>query len=204
MIGFIIKKIIGSKNEREVRRLRPLVAKINASEAELQGKPDDYLRQKTAEWKDRCKAIQDNDELKKALEEILPEAFAVVKNTCRRLVGTEVTVRGHPSKWEMVPFDVQLIGGYALHCGRIAEMATGAEEQVQRGHYFAIVDEVDSIFIDEARTPLIISGPSVMNSDHGIYDKYKPQVESLFHTQEKLCTRFLCEAEELMPKLRPE
>ena len=53
MIGFIIKKIIGSKNEREVRRLRPLVAKINASEAELQGKPDDYLRQKTAEWKDR-------------------------------------------------------------------------------------------------------------------------------------------------------
>jgi preprotein translocase subunit SecA len=294
MIGFIIKKIIGSKNEREVRRLQPLVAKINAFEAELQGKPDDYLRQKTAEWKERCKAIQDNDELKKALDEILPEAFAVVKNTCRRLFGTDVTVRGHPLKWEMVPFDVQLIGGFALHSGRIAEMATGegktlvatlpvylnalsgrgvhvvtvndylaardsewmgavyrflgltvgcilhdqspnerreqyacditygtnaefgfdylrdngmatrAEEQVQRGHYFGIVDEVDSILIDEARTPLIISGPSVMNSDHGIYDKYKPQVELLFHTQEKLCTRFLREAEELMPKLRPE
>jgi preprotein translocase subunit SecA len=296
MIGFIIKKIIGSKNEREVKRLRPLVAKINELEAGLQGKSDDYLREKATEWKQRCAGIEDKDELRRTLDEILPEAFAVVKNTCRRLTErkTEVTVRGHPILWEMIPFDVQLIGGYALHSGRIAEMATGEgktlvatlpvylnalsgrgvhvvtvndylaardsewmgavyrflgltvgcilhdqspserrdqyncditygtnaefgfdylrdngmasrkEEQVQRGHYYAIVDEVDSILIDEARTPLIISGPSVMNTDHGIYDKFKPQIQSLFHAQEKLCNRFLSEAEELMKKLRPE
>src|SRR5262245_9513789 len=83
-------------------------------------------------------------------------------------------------------------------------MASRAEEQVQRGHYFAIVDEVDSILIDEARVPLIISGPAVMSSDHGIYDKFKPQVESLFHAQERLANRFLREAEDLLKKLRPE
>src|SRR5213594_2254992 len=294
MIGFIVKKFIGSKNEREVRRLRPLVAEINAFEAELQKLPDEALRQKTAAWKEELSKIQDNEELAGRLKEILPEAFAVVKNACRRLWGTEITVRGHPLKWEMIPFDVQLIGGWALHKGRIAEMATGegktlvatmpvylnalsgrgvhvvtvndylaardsewmgavyqflglsvgcilhdqspaerreqyncditygtnaefgfdylrdngmatrAEEQVQRGHYFAIVDEVDSILIDEARVPLIISGPSIINQDHGIYDKFKPQVESLFHTQEKLCHRFLNEAEELLKKLQPE
>ena len=294
MIGFIIKKIIGSKNDREVKRLRPMVAKINEFEAALQSQPVEVLRQKTADWKARCSAIQDSDELRAALDEILPEAFAVVKNACRRLCGQDVIVRGHPLRWEMVPFDVQLIGGYALHSGRIAEMATGegktlvgtlpvflnaltgrgvhvvtvndylaardsewmgavykylgltvgcilhdqspaerraqyacditygtnsefgfdylrdngmasrAEEQVQRGHYFAIVDEVDSILIDEARTPLIISGPSVVNTEHGIYDKYSPVVESLFHAQEKLCTRLLNEAGELLKKLRPE
>jgi preprotein translocase subunit SecA len=294
MLGLIIKKIIGSKNEREVKRLRPMVAKINEIEASLQSLPDEALRQKTAEWKARLSAITDHDELKAALEGILPEAFAVVKNGCRRLVGKEITVRGHPLKWDMIPFDVQLIGGYALHSGRIAEMATGEgktlvatlpvylnaltgrgvhvvtvndylaardsewmgavytslgltvgcilhdqspdvrreqyncditygtnaefgfdylrdngmasrkEEQVQRGHYFAIVDEVDSILIDEARTPLIISGPSVVASDTNEYDKYKPVVENLVHTQEKLCNRYLSEAEALLKKLKPE
>src|SRR5688572_10140446 len=294
MLGLIIKKIIGSKNEREVKRLRPMVAKINEIEASLQSQPDEALRQKTAEWKARLSPIEDNDELKAALTEILPEAFAVVKNACRRLVGKEIIVRGHPSKWDMIPFDVQLIGGYALHSGRIAEMATGEgktlvatlpvylnaltgrgvhvvtvndylaardsewmgavytslgltvgcilhdqspdvrreqyncditygtnaefgfdylrdngmasrkEEQVQRGHYFAIVDEVDSILIDEARTPLIISGPSVVASDTNEYDKYKPVVENLVHTQEKLCNRYLSEAEALLKKLKPE
>src|SRR2546430_9345965 len=76
-------------------------------------------------------------------------------------------------------------------------MASRLEEQVQRGHYFAIVDEVDSILIDEARTPLIISGPSVINVDHGQYDQFKPQVEGLVRTQERLCNRFLDEAGEL-------
>jgi len=294
MIGFIIKKIVGSKNDREVRKLRPMVAQINEIEASLQSKPDEYLREKTAEWKTRCSAIKDNEELRAVLDEILPEAFAVVKNACRRLCGGEVTVRGHPLKWEMVPFDVQLIGGWALHKGRIAEMATGEgktlvatmpvylnalagrgvhvvtvndylaardgewmgavykflgltvgcilhdqdpherreqyncditygtnaefgfdylrdngmasrkEEQVQRGHYYAIVDEVDSILIDEARTPLIISGPSVVGSDQTIYNRFKPQVQSLFSAQERLCNRFLKEAEELLKKFRPE
>src|SRR5437867_213473 len=294
MIGFIIRKIIGSKNDREVRRLRPLVAKVNEFESALQTQPPEALREKTAAWKERLSKIEDNAELAVVLNEILPEAFAVVKNACRRLCGQEIVVRGHPLKWEMIPVDVQLIGGYALRSGRIAEMATGegktlvatlpvylnaltgrgvhivtvndylaardsewmgavyrfvgltvgcilhdqspaerreqyscditygtnaefgfdylrdngmairAEEQVQRGHYFAIVDEVDSILIDEARVPLIISGPSIINQDHGIYDKFKPEVESLFHTQEKLCQRFLNEAEELFKKLRPE
>src|SRR6185503_11185599 len=128
MIGFIVKKLIGSKNDREVRKLRPLVAKINEIETGLQSKPDEYLREKTAEWKTRCAGhcgAQDKEKLEQILDEILPEAFAVVKNACRRLCGQEITVRGHPLKWEMIPFDVQLIGGYALHSGRIAEMATG-------------------------------------------------------------------------------
>src|SRR5258707_8425917 len=125
MIGFIIKKIIGSRNDREVKRLRPLVTKINEIEASLQSLPDDALRQKTAEWKARISAIKENAELKDALNEILPEAFAVVKNACRRLIGQDITVRGHTWKWDMIPFDVQLIGGHSLHSGRISEMATG-------------------------------------------------------------------------------
>src|SRR5882672_11385109 len=293
MIGFIVKKFIGSKNDREVKRLRPLVAKINALEMELQKASDDDLRKKTAAWKEELSKIEDNDELARRLNEILPEAFAVVKNACRRLCGTEITVREHPLKWEMIPFDVQLIGGYSLHNGKISEMATGEgktlvatmpvylnalsgrgahvvtvndylaardsewmgavykllgltvgcilhdqppnvrreqynqditygtnaefgfdylrdngmatrkEEQVQRGHYFAIVDEVDSILIDEARTPLIISGPSIVTHDEQ-YGQFRAQVESLFHTQERLCNRFLSEAEELLKKLNPE
>src|SRR5204862_2041756 len=276
MISFIIRKIIGSKNDREVRRLRPLVAKINEFEAALQAQPPEALREKTAAWKERFSKIADKEELAAALGEILPEAFAVVKNACRRLCGQEITVRGHPLKWEMIPFDVQLIGGYALHSGRIAEMATGegktlvatlpvylnalsgrgvhvitvndylaardsewmgavykfvgltvgcilhdqssdvrrdqyncditygtnaefgfdylrdngmasrAEEQVQRGHYFAIVDEVDSILIDEARTPLIISGPAVVGIENDQYAKFKSTIENLVRNQERL------------------
>jgi preprotein translocase subunit SecA len=293
MIGLIIKKIFGSKNDREVKRLRPMVAKINALEEELQKLPEETLRQKTAAWKEELSKIENDDELARRLNEILPEAFAVVKNACRRLCGTEIMVRDHPLKWEMIPFDVQLIGGYALHSGRISEMATGEgktlvatlpvylnaltgrgvhvvtvndylaardsewmgavyrylgltvgcilhdqpppvrreqygcdithgtnaefgfdylrdngmalrkEEQVQRGHYFAIVDEVDSILIDEARTPLIISGPAVVTYDEQ-YAQFKPPVESLVKVQEKLCARLLSEAETLLKKLHPE
>ena len=90
MIGFIIKKIIGSKNDREVRRLRPLVARINEMEASLQSAPDELLREKTAAWKERLAKIEDKEELAAALGEILPEAFAVVKNACRRLCGLQV------------------------------------------------------------------------------------------------------------------
>jgi preprotein translocase subunit SecA len=91
----------------------------------LQKLSDDELRAKTAAWKNELSQIEDKDELAERLNEILPEAFAVVKNACRRLCGQEIIVRGHPLKWEMVPFDVQLIGGICLHNGRIAEMATG-------------------------------------------------------------------------------
>ena len=232
----------------------------------MQKLPDDALRQKTAAWKEELSKIEDKEELARRLDEILPEAFAVVKNACRRLCGTDIIVREHPLKWEMIPFDVQLIGGFALHSGKIAEMATGEgktlvatlpvylnaltgrgvhvvtvndylaardsewmgavykflgltvgcilhdqspdvrreqyncditygtnaefgfdylrdngmatrkEDQVQRGHYFAIVDEVDSILIDEARTPLIISGPAVVTYDEQ-YGEFKPPVE---------------------------
>src|SRR5436190_7829237 len=125
MLGFLIKKIIGSKNDREVKKLWPVVAKINEIEASLQSLPDEALRQKTADWKARLSTINEKDELAAALNEIMPEAFAVVKNACRRLMGTEITVRGHPIKWDMIPFDVQLIGAMALHQGKIAELATG-------------------------------------------------------------------------------
>jgi len=292
MIGFIFKKLIGSKNEREVKKLRPLVARINEIEAGLQNLSDDDLRQKTAGWKAQLSQIEDKTELAAKINEILPEAFAVVKSACRRLCGQDIIVRGHPIKWEMVPFDVQLIGGMGLHGGKIAEMATGEgktlvatlpvylnaltgrgvhvvtvndylaardsdwmgavykflglsvgcilhdqppqvrreqysyditygtnaefgfdylrdngmatrkEEQVQRGHYFAIVDEVDSILIDEARTPLIISGPAVHTHDEQ-YGQWKLSVESLVRAQERLCARFLSEAEDLLKKLRP-
>src|SRR6478736_5412086 len=115
MIGFIFKKLIGSKNDREVKKLRPLVVRINEIETGLQSLSEDDLRKKTADWKAELSAIQDNDELASRLQEIMPEAFAVVKNGCRRLCGRDITVRGHPLKWEMVPFDVQLIGGMGLH-----------------------------------------------------------------------------------------
>src|SRR5208282_2929819 len=82
-------------------------------------------------------------------------------------------------------------------------MAARREDQVQRGHYFAIVDEVDSILVDEARTPLIISGPSVINVDNQ-YGEFKPAVESLVRAQERLCARFLSEAQDLLKKLNPE
>ena len=81
-------------------------------------------------------------------------------------------------------------------------MATRKEEQVQRGHYFAIVDEVDSILIDEARTPLIISGPPMHTFDEQ-YAQWKPLVESLVRAQQQLCDRFLREAGELIKKLNP-
>ncbi len=288
----LFKKVFGTKNDREVKRLRPIVDQINQLETGLQKLSDDDLRKKTADWKAQLSGIKDNTELAAKLNEILPEAFAVVKNAARRLCGQDVTVRGHPLRWEMVHFDVQLIGGMGLHGGKIAEMATGegktlvgtlpvylnalsgrgvhvvtvndylaardsewmgalykflgltvgcilhdqppqvrreqyqcditygtnaefgfdylrdngmatrAEDQVQRGHYFAIVDEVDSILIDEARTPLIISGPAVRTFDEQ-YAQWKPAVESLVRAQERLCGRFISEAEALLKKLRP-
>ncbi len=289
-----LKWIFGSKNDRELKKIWPLVRRINEIEAGLQKLSDDELRQKTTDWKAQLSPTQDKAELAVKLNEILPEAFAVVKNACRRLTErkAEIIVREHPLLWEMIPFDVQLIGGYALHSGRIAEMATGEgktlvatlpvylnaltgrgvhlvtvndylaardsewmgaiykflgltvgcilhdqppkvrreqyncditygtnaefgfdylrdngmaarkEEQVQRGHYYAIVDEVDSILIDEARTPLIISGPSVHTYDEQ-YGQWKPLVESLVRAQEKLCARFLSEAGALIKKLHP-
>src|SRR5881397_3207001 len=97
MIGFLIKKIVGSKNDREVRKLRPLVAQINEIEATLQSKPEEHLREKTAEWKTRCAAIQDKDELRTVLDEILPEAFFTTAKASGRISSS--TVRNSSLSW---------------------------------------------------------------------------------------------------------
>ena len=222
---------------------------------------------------------------REALEELLPEAFAAVKEACRRLVGREWPVVGIPIRWDMIPYDVQLIGGVMLHEGKIAEMATGEgktlvatmplylnaltgrgahlvtvndylarrdsewmgeiykflgltvgciqqgmdppqrrlqyacditygtnnefgfdylrdnmavrpEHRVQRGFAYAIVDEVDSVLIDEARTPLIISGP-VEHSDQA-FDELKPVIDRVVRAQTQLVNELLSESDALL------
>ncbi|WP_213807012.1 preprotein translocase subunit SecA [Granulicella sp. dw_53] len=253
MLNSVIAKVFGTSNERAVKRILPIVEQINALENTIQALSDDELRGKTIEFRQRIEAarsaIEDTKENadaryeaeKTALDAILPEAFAVVREAGRRIV-------------QMRHFDVQLIGGTILHQGKIAEMKTGEgktlvatlpcylnalagrgvhvvtvndylakrdaewmgkiygflglsvgvivhdlddqqrreayaaditygtnnefgfdylrdnmkfeiKDQVQRGHYYCIVDEVDSILIDEARTPLIISGPTDQTTD---------------------------------------
>ncbi|HIL70944.1 MAG TPA: preprotein translocase subunit SecA, partial [Verrucomicrobia bacterium] len=287
MIGKLLKKIVGSKNDRAIRKFQPTIDRINEVEESFQTLSDDELRAKVIDWKGELSAVSDDEQLKTELEQILPKAFAAVKNAARRLCGTDVMVRGRALEWEMIHFDVQLIGGIALHNGKITEMATGEgktlvatlpvflnaltgrgvhvvtvndylaardsewmgavytflglkvgciqhdqspavrkeqydcditygtnsefgfdylrdngmatrkEDQVQRGYNFAIVDEVDSILIDEARTPLIISGPTVINIDNQ-YDKLQPPIEALVKNQLRLCSRYLTDAEKLI------
>ena len=288
MVGWIIRKALGSKNQREVRRLRPIVEQINRLEQENQTLSDEQLREKSANWKAELSQIDDPESLARRLNEILPEAFACVKSVARRLLGKTWLVCDQPVEWNMVHFDVQLIGGVVLHRGQIAEMATGEgktlvatcplylnaltgrgvhlvtvndylarrdaewmgeiykslgltvgciqhdqspavrreqyecditygtnsefgfdylrdngmattkDQQVQRGHYFAIVDEVDSILIDEARTPLIISGPATVSSHQ--YDKFKPLVEQLVRKQTMVCNRLTSDAKAELDK----
>jgi preprotein translocase subunit SecA len=284
MVGWILKKILGSKNQRELKRLTPMVRRINEFDEQFKNLSDDALRAKTTTWKEELAKIADLEEQWNRLDEILPEAFAVVKNAARRLQARHetFTVCDQPMTWDMVHFDVQLLGGIVLHRGRIAEMATGEgktlvatlplylnalagrgahlvtvndylaqrdadwmgqlyrflgltvgciqhdqepnvrreqyacditygtnsefgfdylrdngmattrEQQVQRGYYYAIVDEVDSILIDEARTPLIISGPTTISTHQ--YDKWKPLIEQLVRKQNMLCNRIASEA----------
>ncbi|MFV0337918.1 MAG: preprotein translocase subunit SecA, partial [Chthoniobacterales bacterium] len=125
MINWIIKKVIGSSRQREIKRMMPLVRQVNEIEESLQREGEDALRERTAKWKEALSKIKDYDELQAELDKILPEAFAVVKNAARRLEGAGFEVCDQPVTWAMVPFDVQIVGGVALHRGRIAEMATG-------------------------------------------------------------------------------
>ena len=127
MFNWILKTIVGSKNQRELRRIQPVVRQINEIEETLGELSDDALRAKTAAWKQELSAISDSSALAARLEEILPEAFAVVKKAARRLTERRhsFTVCDQSMTWDMVHFDVQLIGGLVLHRGRIAEMATG-------------------------------------------------------------------------------
>jgi preprotein translocase subunit SecA len=288
MANLVLKAILGSKNQREVRRLKPLAARINALEQEYQKLSDEEVRAKSLGWKSDLVNIDDPDELARRLNDLLPEAFALAKNVARRLCNKEWLVCDQPVTWNMIHFDVQLMGGMGLHQGKIAEMATGEgktlvatcpvylnalsgrgvhlvtvndylarrdaewmgelykflgltvgciqhdqspserkaqydcditygtnaefgfdylrdngmattkEQQVQRGHYYAIVDEVDSILIDEARVPLIISGPATVSSHQ--YDKFKPLVEQLVKRQTMLCNRLVSEAKETLDK----
>jgi preprotein translocase subunit SecA len=271
----LIKTLFGTKNDRDLKRLQPLVDKINEFEKGYQSLSPEQLKAKTQEFKGRVAAGE-------SLDSLLCEAFASVKNACRRLCGTAREVCGHQLTWDMVPFDVQLIGGIALHQGKIAEMQTGegktlvatlplylnalsgknvrlvtvndylarrdaqwmghvyeylgltvgciqnhmgpAERRdqyacditygtnsefgfdylrdngmavepaqvVQSGHYYAIIDEVDSILVDEARTPLIISGPAA-HSSTAQYVELKPRVERLVRDQSEICNRLIAE-----------
>ena len=118
MLVKILKSIFGSSSSRAVRRMMPLVRKINAIETGYQSLSDEQISAKTAEFKERYAKGE-------SLDSLLPEAFAAVKNACRRMCGKTFTVCGHDLEWNMIPFDVQLIGGIVLHQGKIAEMATG-------------------------------------------------------------------------------
>ena len=272
----LIKTLFGTKNDRDVKRLQPLVDRINELEKSYQALSEDQLKAKTQEFKNRVAAGE-------TLDSIMCEAFAAVKNACRRLCGTSREVCGHDLVWDMVPFDVQLVGGMVLHQGKIAEMQTGEgktlvatlplylnalsgknvrlvtvndylarrdaqwmghvyeylgltvgciqnhmgpserREQygcditygtnsefgfdylrdngmavepaqvVQSGHFFAIIDEVDSILIDEARTPLIISGPAA-HSSTAQYNELKPRIDRLVRDQNEICNRYIAEA----------
>ncbi len=293
MFENILKTLFGSKHDRDVKRARPIVDEINRHFEELQGLTDEELRGKTDAFRARLaealEGIEDPAERRETeqevLQEILPEAYAVVKDTCRRLSGRSWPVVAIDLTWEMIPYDVQLIGGAMLHEGRIAEMATGEgktlvatmplylnaltgrgahlvtvndylarrdaewmgeifrflgltvgciqsgmdpptrreqyacdvtygtnnefgfdylrdnmavrpENRVQRGFVYAIVDEVDSVLIDEARTPLIISGP-VEHSDQA-FEELKPLVERVVRAQGQWVNEAMSEVEQLL------
>lgn len=349
MITSFIPNIFGSKNSRELARIRPIVSSINKIEEELQSQRVEVLHELTRKWQGHLaryhplnvapesviKQMDDSslgeiastiqqrfdalrkefsslpakvaptpesiesakdafdkvegrfaDSRSKYLLKILPEAYAVVKNAARRLCGREILVSGQPLTWNMVHFDVQLIGGIALHRGLIAEMQTGEGKtlvatlpvflnaltglgvhvvtvndylakrdsewmgslyaslglsvgclqnnmkpadrgkaygcditygtnsefgfdylrdnsmaqdrahQVQRGHYLAILDEVDSILIDDARTPLIITGHAEESSQPMLL--LKPQVQKLVKLQTTLCNQLASDVKSLL------
>lgn len=352
VLGKAVKKVFGTKYERDVKQYTPLVEEINLQFESMASLSNDELRQKTYGFRSHIAdhlagidgdisqlkkeiekeenfsakeemyrglddLIKERDEhLENILQELLPEVFAVVKETARRFKENselEVTATEHDKEiaargsyvniegdkaiwknqwiaaggditWDMVHYDVQLIGGMVLHDGKIAEMATGEgktlvatlpaylnglsgqgvhiitvndylarrdaewvgpifeflfmtvdcidkykphsperkrayrcdvtygtnsefgfdylrdnmvrsiDEKVQRKHHFTMVDEVDSVLIDDARTPLIISGPVPEGTEEQEYNELKPYVEKLISEQRKLATRYLADA----------
>ncbi|MEE8192878.1 MAG: preprotein translocase subunit SecA [Gemmatimonadales bacterium] len=303
-----IQPIIDAIHEHEERLGALSDEQVKAQTEKLRGVLDERLggvRAELAEKKQArhdCPDPQERDELNvevneieeelkkqtaKVLDDMLPEAFATVREACRRLLGTKVVVIGHELEWDMVPFDVQLIGGLVLHQGKIAEMATGEgktlvatlplylnamaghgahlvtvnnylarrdsqwmghvygylgltvgclddtepssperraayecdvtygtnnefgfdylrdnmvfslDQRVQREHTYAIIDEVDSILVDEARTPLIISGP-VGNEADRTYAQFNTQVVSLVRKQTAAVNQIVAEAEKML------
>jgi len=302
----LLTKIFGTKSGREIKKIQPLVKEINTLYNSLEDKDESYLLERTRELqkivKEKIQSSEDKQlvdvtdrkeiqKIRKAIEkevldDILVEAFALVKHTCRLLYGKEWTAVGQKIKWEMIPYDEQLIGGVVLHEGKISEMKTGegktlvatmpiylnalsgrgvhivtvndylaqrdsewmgkvfemlgmsvghilnsmnpeqrkiayncditygtnnefgfdylrdnmtidAEYLVQRPHHYAIVDEVDSVLIDEARTPLIISGPVETKINQSYVDLSSP-VKSLVSKQKILVSELVGKAEEIL------
>ena len=113
----VLKKIFGSAQDRMVRRYSKLVSEVNHFDAQFQSLTDSELKAKTEEFKQRLAQGA-------SVDDILCEAYGVVKAACRRLIGQDVHVSGYNQKWDMVPYDVQLIGAIAMHHGSIAEMMT--------------------------------------------------------------------------------
>lgn len=114
----IFKKIFGTSQERIIRRLKKIVEDVKRHEEPLGALTDEQLKAKTPEFRQRLAGGE-------TVQDLLPEAYAVVKEVCRRLCGTQVHVSGYDQKWDMVPYDVQVLGAIALHYGYIAEMQTG-------------------------------------------------------------------------------
>ena len=325
----VFTKIIGTRFDRELKKMQPIVDKIHAEETRLAGCSEEELHGQAEKLrrvlkekygaleleladkkvaKHRCADPTERDrldrdlqqleeqlkkEIQAALNEILPEAFATVREACRRLLGTTLEVTGREIQWDMVPYDVQLIGGIVLHESRIAEMATGEgktlvatlplylnalpglgahlvtvnnylarrdaqwmghvlsylgldvrclddtepssperraayeaditygtnnefgfdflrdnmvftlEQRVQRAHNYAIIDEVDSILVDEARTPLIISGPAGHEGDQQ-YAEFNTRVKRLVRNQTAVMNELVAEAEPLVDKEDPD
>ena len=275
----VMQSLKGRQYRKFIKKCAPVVVQINKIEEGLQSLSDDELRGKTNEFMQRFKDGT-------SLDDLLPEAFAVVKNGARRLCGKTIDVCDQPIEWQMVHYDVQLIGGMALHERHIAEMATGEgktlvstcplylnalsgqncqlvtvndylarrdshwmgalfeflglsvgciqnsmppserremysknitygtasefgfdylrdngmatsrEDQVQKDHFFCIIDEADSILIDEARTPLIISGP--MRDDRPLpFNEMKSLVTKLVDAQNRQCNRLAEDAKRI-------
>jgi preprotein translocase subunit SecA len=281
MLDKLIAKFIGTKDDREMKNLWPIVEEINQIWESFKNLDQADFPKKT---EDLVKRIKEGE----PLDSLVPEAFALVKETCRRLLGKKWPVSDIETTWNMVPFDVQLIGAIVLHQGKIAEMKTGEgktlvatmplylnaltkrgahlvtvndylarrdrewmgpiyeflgltvgciqqgmmpeerrphysaditygtnnefgfdylrdnmairwEDKVQRGHYYAIVDEVDSILIDEARTPLIISGQVETDEVSGqSFDGLTPLVKRAYQLQTPLVAKVIDEAEALL------
>ncbi len=276
----LLQKLFKPKSQRDFQRHSALLDEAKRFAVEYQGFTPDQFRAKSDEFRRRIQEGATTDDL-------LPEAFGLVKAACQSLVGTTWDVVGIPTKWEMVPYDVQLAGGVVLHQGKISEMATGegktlvatmplylnaltgrgvhlvtvndylarrdsewmgklfevlgvsvgviqsdmpnelrkqayarditygtnnefgfdylrdnmktrAEDRVQRGHAYAIVDEVDSVLIDEARTPLIISGPVSHSTSSDLFARLKPKVERVVTLQTRLVNELIAFAEKNM------
>ena len=304
-MNMVLTKLFGTKSERETKKLVPLINEINQFYETLSSKSDEDLANRTHELREivintqetKKESLPDNisrqeqqDAILKvvqdALDSIMVESFALVKETCRRMCGSSWRVSGQDTVWEMIPYDVQIMGAVTLHRGKVTEMKTGEgktlvatmpiflnaltgrgvhvitvndylaqrdaewmgevykrlgltvgfilnsmdnvqrremynrditygtnnefgfdylrdnmslqkEDLVQRDHAYAVVDEVDSVLIDEARTPLIISGTIDAPVDD-TFQKLKPDVQQLVKKQSALVSNLVREAQKYL------